>query len=191
VEDSSIFAIELCARFDRAPDLVATLRSTITDHPQAVGLQQKWALYRRATEALLAHSGMIERGCWDYFDDTKKAGKDFSMWLKGMTTEEGSRRGPSGQPDPYRGDPRYLTFTMAFLLVRPSPTDDAVSRLCNIPEPDLWRRSTFERILSGMGVINFASVKTDVMYLIPRDEDWGLTVDDLREQKFEYLRSVT
>jgi hypothetical protein len=190
VEESSIFAIELCARFDRAPDLVAALRRCITDHPRAVSLQQKWELCHRATRALYAHLGIVERGCWDYFDDTKKAGKDFSMWLRGMTTEEGARRAPSGAPDPYRGEPRYLTFTMAFLLVRPSPTDSAVSALCNIPETHLWRRDTFARILGGMGVINFASVKTDVLYLIPRDEDWGLTVDDLREEKFAYLRPL-
>jgi hypothetical protein len=39
-----------------------------------------------------------------------------------------------------------------------------------------------------MGVINFASVKSDIMYLLPRDDDWGLTVDDLAQEKFHYLR---
>ena len=41
-----------------------------------------------------------------------------------------------------------------------------------------------------MGVVNFASGLSDVMYLLPRDDDWGLTVDDLREEKFAYLRPV-
>ena len=27
------------------------------------------------------------------------------------------------------------------------------------------------------------------MYLLPRDDDWGLTVDDMRE-KFAYLRPI-
>ena len=38
--------------------------------------------------------------------------------------------------------------------------------------------------------MNFASVKSDVMYLIPRDDDWALTSEDLSETKFEYLRPV-
>ena len=187
---SSIFSLEIAARLDRAPNLLPLLRSVITDHPQTVGLQQKWQLYRRAAEALVGNLGLIERGCWDYFDDDARAEKDFKMWLGGMTTEEGARPQPSGRPDPYRGEPRYLTFTMTFLMVRPSATDQAVSQLCKIPETHLWRRDVFGRILGGMGIINFASVKSDVMYLIPRDEDWSLTVDDLAQPKFNYLRTV-
>jgi hypothetical protein len=107
-----------------------------------------------------------------------------------MTTEEGSRREPSGRPDPYRGEPRYLTFTMTFLIVQGSPTDRALAQLCSIPEAYLWRRDVFGRILAGMSVINFASVKSDVMYLIPRDDDWGLTSSDLTAEKFNYLRVI-
>ena len=187
---SSIFSIEVAGRLDRAPNLLPVLRSVITDQPVAVGLQHKWEIYKRASDALLGSLGVIERGCWDYFEDHQRAEKDFKMWLGGMTTEEGARPQPSGRPDPYRGDARYFTFTMTVLMVRPSPTDEAVSRLCDIPEAHLWRRDVFARILAGMGVINFASVKSDVMYLIPRDDDWGLTVDDLAQPKFHYLRQL-
>lgn len=187
---SSIFSIEVAARLDRAPDLLDTLRSCVKDQPALPTLQQKWESYKRAADALSTHIGLIERGCWDYFDDEAKAEKDFKMWLGGMTTEEGVRHGPSGRPDPYRGDPRYLTFTMTFLLMNPSPTDDAFRALCDIPQNSLWNRDVFARILAGMGVVNFASVKSDVMYLLPRDDDWGLTVDDLNEPKFDYLRAL-
>ena len=187
---SSLFSIEVAARMDRAPDLLGQLRTTIANQHAAVNLQEKWQAYRDAAGALLGNLGAIERGCWDYFDEPTRAEKDFRMWLGGMTTEEGVRSGPSGAPDPYRGEPRYLTFTMTFLMVSPSPSDEAMSRLCSIPESYLWRRDVFGRILAGMGVINFASVQSDVMYLIPRDQDWGLTVDDLAEEKFEYLRAL-
>lgn len=187
---SSIFSIEVAARLDRAPNLLPILKSAIIDQRASVGLHQKWQAYRRASDALLGNLGAIEKGCWDYFDNEQKANQDFQMWLGGMTTKEGAREQPSGRPDPYRGDPRYLTFTMTFLLVRPSPTDHALSQLCNIPEAHLWRRDVFGRILGGMGVINFASVRSDVMYLIPRDDDWGLTVDDLALPKFHYLRQL-
>lgn len=187
---STIFSIEVAARLDRAPNLLPILRSAIQDQPDALGLHQKWQVYKRASEALLGNLGVIERGCWDYFDNDARAEKDFKMWLGGMTTEEGSRRAPSGRPDPYRGEPRYLTFTMTFLMVQGSPTDRAMSQLCNIPEAHLWRRDVFARILGGMSIINFASVKSDVMYLIPRDDDWGLTPDDLVQEKFHYLRMI-
>jgi hypothetical protein len=189
---SSIFSIEVAARIDRAPNLLSQLRAAVDTQSEAMGLQDKWQAYRDAAQALLANLAAIEKGCWDYFDDPARAEKDFRMWLGGMTTEEGARTSPSGVVSgPYRGgEPRYLTFTMTFLLAAPSPTDAAMGRLCNIPEADLWRRDVFGRILEGMGVVNFASVQSDVMYLIPRDEEWGLTADDLTAPKFEYLRDL-
>jgi hypothetical protein len=107
-----------------------------------------------------------------------------------MTTEEGVRKEPSGQSDPYRGSPRYMTLTMAFLLVQNSPSDIAMAALCTTRDADLWKRATFARILNGMGALSFSSVKSDVIYVIPRDDDWGLTAEDLSETKFEYLRPL-
>jgi hypothetical protein len=186
----SIFAMEVCARLDVNAGMLATLRDCIVQQPVAATLQQKWTMYRRAAELVAANLQHVERGCWDYFDDDARALRDFDMWLKGMTTEEGARTAPSGVPDPYRGEPRYLTFTMAFLLVHGTPTDRAIATLCQIPEADLWRRDVFHRILRGLGVVNFASVKSDVMYLIPRDGDWGLTAQDMAHAKFHYLRPL-
>ena len=95
--------------------------------PRSAGLIE----WKRFEAALLAHLNVVERGCWDYFEDHERAEKDFKMWLGGMTTEEGARQQPSGRPDPYRGEPRYLTFTMTFLLVRPSPSDTAMASLAS------------------------------------------------------------
>ena len=172
------------------PSLRHALRARILGHPEAATYDEKWNLYRGAAEELLPHLAHVERGCWDYFDDDARAQRDFKMWCDGMPTEEGARTAPSGQPDPYRGEPRYMTFTMAFLIVQGSPTDSAVSRLCEIPEQDLWRRDVFQRLLQGIGYINFASVKGDVIYVIPGDDAWGLTAEDLTATKFDYLRPV-
>jgi hypothetical protein len=87
----SIFAMELCARLDVNAGMLATLKECIVAQPLAVTLQQKWTMYRRATELLAANLAHVERGCWDYFDDDARALRDFDMWLKGMTTEEGAR----------------------------------------------------------------------------------------------------
>ncbi len=79
---------------------------------------------------------------------------------------------------------------MAMLILQESPTDRMMLALCNIPEAYLWHRQTFARILRGMAQISFASVKSDVMYLIPRDDVWALTAQDLAAPKFEYLRAL-
>jgi len=184
----SIFAMELCLPLDTA--FHASLRRLVVEHPELSGYHEKWSLYRQAAESMLRHLEHVQKGCWDYFDDNSRALRDYDMWVAGMTTEEGARTEPSGQPDPYRGTARHMTLTMAFLIVQGSPTDLSLSALCNVPQELLWRRSTFARILNGMGALSFASVKSDVIYVIPGDNGWGLTDEDLTASKFDYLRVV-
>jgi len=186
----SIFALELCGPFQSGSPLHLGLRELVQNHPHAATFQQKWEIYRRISELLLANIGTFEKGCWDFFDEDEKAQNDFRMWCNGMLTEEGSRKQPSGAPDAYRGDARYLTFTVAVLLVHGTPTERQLQQRCTIPEEHLWRRDVFYHLIEGLPFINFASVKGDVLYLIPRDDDWGLTGSDLADPKFHYLRQI-
>jgi hypothetical protein len=185
----SLFALELASRFEPGGRLHTELHRLVTSAPVNATLQQKWMFYKHAVKELLVAMPLHQRGCWDYFDNDAQAKASYDQWVGGMVTEEGARPQPSGD-DPSRGSSRYLTFTMAFLIVNGSPTDEAIRDLCNIPQASLWNRGTFEHILSGLGVLNFASIKSDVAYLIPRDNGWGLTDEDLAHQKFNYLRPL-
>ena len=89
----SIFAMELCYRFD--PALHAILRDHATAQPAALGLHEKWVAYRNAESDLLANLDRVDRGCWDYFNDDTRAKSDFQMWVGGMTTDETARTSPS------------------------------------------------------------------------------------------------
>ncbi|MGZ3423370.1 MAG: hypothetical protein ACXVEF_21025 [Polyangiales bacterium] len=186
----SIFAVEICAPYEAGSPFHAGLRDLVRNHPETSGYQQKWAFYRRATELLLAALPTFERGCWDFFDEDARAKRDFEMWCDGLFTKEGPRLSPSGRPDPYRGDARYLTFTVAFLMIQGAPSERILSTRCNIPQADLWKRDAFKHVLEGIPYVNFASVLGDVVYLIPRDDEWGLTRDDLAHTKFDYLRTI-
>lgn len=185
----AIFAVEICMRLDA--QLREGLAECIGKAPPAMSLHYKWRQYTRAASLLHDNLNLAHRGCWDYFNDDARALADFDMWSKGMITKEGVRSGPSGGSDPYRGEPRYLTFTMALLMVQDSPSDRMLRQVCDIPQGDLWKRDSFARVLRGIGSVSFASVKADVMYLIPRDDGWGLTGQDLQAPKFEYLRAIT
>jgi len=184
----SIMAIELCLPLESSAH--RTLRNLVAEHPERSGYHEKWQLYRSAAQTMVDNIEHVDRGCWDYFDDNSRAVRDYDMWVRGMTTEEGARTEPSGAVDPYRGGSRFMTLTMAFLMVFGSPSDIEMGALCSIAEPDLWKRSTFQRILNGLGALSFASVKSDVIYVIPRDAEWGLTEADLAGTKFEYLRRL-
>lgn len=187
----SIFAVEICARLVIESPLRAALAECIARAPAAMSLHYKWRQYTRASALLVENLSLAERGCWDYYNDDSRARSDFEMWSNGMITKEGVRHEPSGAVDPYRAEPRYLTFTMALLLVQDSPSDRMLRQICEIPERDLWKRESFARVLGGLGHVSFSSVAADVIYLIPRDDGWALTAKDLEAPKFEYLRRIT
>jgi len=185
-----IFAMELCLPL-RDGALAGRLRERIVRHPIIVDASDKWALYKGVCDELLANLDAAQSGCWDYFDDNQKALDDYKMWSEGMITEEGARTSPSGAPDAYRGgDPRYMTVTMAFLIDASSGSARSLASLCAIPEPRLWARETFAKVLKGLGALSFSAVKSDVVYVIPGEKEWGLTGDDIRAPKFHYLRQI-
>ncbi|MGC4087621.1 MAG: hypothetical protein QM756_06950 [Polyangiaceae bacterium] len=185
--ENTIFAMELCARLDADGALQRHLRDATVVDVGSMSAGAKWNYYHRVTQLLLYNLHAAERGCWDYFDDHDKAHTDFAMWTKGMTTAEGERAG--SRPVTLE-EPRYLTFTMAFLLLKDSPSDLALRQLCNVPEQRLWERAVFAHILKNFSWVSFASVQSDVSYLIPRDLDWSLTAEDLTAPKFHYLRKL-
>jgi hypothetical protein len=111
------------------------------------------------------------------------------MWSYGMISEEGARKMPSGRPVA-SGEPRYMTFTISLLLKADTPCARELGAICDIPEAELWKRKTFVRILKGLSKVSFSAVKSDVLYLIPGEPEWGLTEADLQAEKFEYLRKI-
>ncbi len=184
----SILALEMCLHFD--PNVQAFLQGLVRACGEKMSLQDKWAAYDQAARCLMANRHLWARGCWDFFDDDTRARSDFNMWVHGMTSIEGARTQPSGTGDPYRGGARFITFTMAVLLVTGSASERSLAHVCDIAEPYLWHAATFERILQGLRYLNFASVEGSTVYLIPRDPDYALTQEDLGHPKFEYLRPI-
>ena len=189
--ESSFFSFELCLRIEPGSPLLAEVRALLEREPEKSSLQGKWALASGVATLLLASLPAAERGCWEYFDDEERAKSLWSDWSKVVETKSGARSSPSGPVDPYRGQPRYMTVTMAFLLVRDAPTDLQLRAACNVAQSVLWQRSTFLRILEAVPSMSFASVRADTLYMIPGDGEWGLTAQDLADENFAYLRTIT
>jgi hypothetical protein len=181
----SVFALEIAARTYPNDPFRQALHQLIRSQPNMVSPIQKRQLYFMAAQHIGANFQSVEKGCWDYWPDHDKAVADFEMWTQGMVTEEGVRHEPT-----YEGPPRYLTLTMAFLMVHGSPTDQAVAQRCNIPQENLWRRDVFGYIVQAIAAMDFADIQSDVIYLIPGDDAFALTPQDLTLPKFEYLRQL-
>jgi hypothetical protein len=194
VMQHAIFAMELCLPLVPGSATHTTLVSLLREHPVQATANEKWHFYERVRQILLQELPRAHRGCWDFFDDDARAKSDFEMWCNGMLTKEGARPSPSGRPDgdPFRGAvrPRFMTVTLAWLLVQETPSAFDLATTCHIPEHALWQRQSFLRILERIGRVQFSAVKRDVFYVIPGDDEWGLTPEDLQAEKFNYLRLI-
>jgi hypothetical protein len=186
--DLSIFAMQLCLRHD--PTVSAALAPLLARGSDRPSPGELWNLWTAAARQLAGQKRWWLSGCWDFWDDTAKANKMYPDWADGLMIEKGARAEPSGAADPYRGAERYMTVTMACLMQRGTASERSMAAVCDIPEAYLWHRATFDRLLGGISNINFASVERAVLYVVPRDDDWSLTPDDLRLPKFEHLRPI-
>ena len=184
----SVFALEMCLRFDA--ELTAGLRAMLTAETSNPSPRHLWHLWSQAATGILQRRAAWRTGCWDFWEEPAKAQTDFQMWVKGLMTEEGARKAASPAPEPYRGSERFMTITMACLLVKGSAAERAMAGVCDIPEAYLWHQASFDRILRGIPHINFSVVDRATLYLIPKEDDWALTPEDLRDPKFEYLRPI-
>lgn len=187
--DLSVFALEVCMRLDPGGRLRDNLHSLITSHPETSEPWQKAELLRRVAELIEESQDQIEKGIWDFFDDDAKARRIFEDYAAPLKTERGARKEPSGRPE-REGEARYMTFTVAMLLVNGSSCERELAALCDTPEDRLWKRETFLKMLRAFLKVDYGVVKGDVLYLIPGDLGWGLTPADLAQSKFAYLRTV-
>lgn len=186
----SVFTIEICARLDLSPALLDQLRPIVQGAPEQVTRDEAWRRHAAAADVLAQYFENVERGCWEYFDEEASAMAMFDDWCRPVLDKAVPRQEPSGIPDYRNPGPRYVLFTMVYLLARGSPSDLEVRRACEIEEANLWTRRTFRRLLGAVRSLSFASVKADCLYMTPRDHQWGLTQSDLASSTYQYLRMV-
>jgi hypothetical protein len=184
----SVFTVEVCARLDVAPTMLDQLRPLVQGAPERLSRDEAWRRHAAAANILLQFFDVVERGCWEYFDEQATAKAMFDDWCRPVLDHVVPRQAPSGVPTYRDAGPRYLCFTLVYLLAYGSPSDLEVRRACNLRQEDLWKKSTFRRLLGAVRTLSFASVKGDSMYMVPRDHDWGLTSSDLEGQTYQYLR---
>jgi hypothetical protein len=186
----TVFTVEVCARLDLSPALLDQLRPIVQGSPERLTREEAWRRHAAAADVLASFFDNVERGCWEYFDDETTAMSMFDDWCKPVLEQAIPRQGPSGIPDYRNPGPRFVLFTMVYLLARDSPSDLELRGASDIEEGNLWTRRTFRRLLGAVRALSFASVKSDCMYMTPRDHEWGLTLEDLAGSTYSYLRPL-
>jgi hypothetical protein len=183
----SVFALEICLRLE--PSAHEELRRVAYGREdQRRTPSEQWQQYARLSELLWAYETTWVRGCWEFFNEDAKAESTFADWKRSMHAAAERPRGPS--TGLYRGAQLYMTFTLATLLRRGSPCEQALNARCSYPEQHLWLRSTFRNMVDTVRMLAPPAVVEDTLYLIPGASASGITEDELREPLFKHLRPI-
>jgi hypothetical protein len=138
--------------------------------------------------ALLEESELFwTYGYWEYCNNAEEAEAEFTTWVEeiegSLATEEeeldeevDNIRRTSNRKD-------YVVVTLAFLLDTPyGPAEDVES------EDNAYLKETFVSLVQGLTRIDPRTIQADAAYVVPGNEEDGLSEDDLYGPGWEYLR---
>ena len=128
---------------DLAPAMLESLRPIAQGAPDRLSRDQAWRRHAAAADVILQSFDAVERGCWEYFDEEASAKATFDDWCRPVLDNAIPRQGPSGVATYRDAGPRYLLFTLVYLLAYGSPSDLGVRNACDIRAEDLWKKGTF------------------------------------------------
>ena len=138
--------------------------------------------------ALLEESELFwAYGYWEYVDEAEEAKEEFNTWVDEieslLATEEEDMGEAIDEIQRISNRKDYVVVTLAFLLDEPyEPATEVAS------EDDAYLKETFVALVQGLGRIDPRTVQADAAYVVPGNEEDGLSEDDLYGPGWEYLR---
>lgn len=187
--DHTFFVVQVFLDLPYAGALHATMRDQLQRAPEKSGFDQKNHYYRAIGGVLVPWTPHFKRGVWDYVEDPTNAMTEWTGWTSG-TLEDA--RAPRDDNGPYRSGARSMFVTLAFLLQKGGITDKFVCERCRIDENAMWTRQTFMYLLTAPQNFHFPSVRGDAMFVRPGlAPDHGVTEEELGEEHYEYVKTLT
>ena len=185
--DNTLFAIQIFLPLEPNEALRRQIRKLILDAPEDAERSEKQRSYQAIVRALLAVQGQFSVGNWDFNDDPEEAETEFEHWCAG-TESDAKEREAAGDSD--TGGPRSMFVTLAFLMRTGEECANQFAAACDLQDQQLWKRSTFVKLLSVIQQLDFVSVVGDAVYLCPGDREFGLTEEELGDESYEYLHKI-
>ena len=195
--DFTFFGVQLLARVGADGGLRQRLHEAIAEGSGAgeQSLADKRVLYKRVAALLVADAARFDLGYWDYIADPARSEREFDEWcseLEGRIATEKEEVGAAvDDVNRLSAKPEYIAITICFLLEAGGNSDTTVAERCDLPESDYFKRDTFVRLFETLPMLSFSSVKADAIYLVPGNEQDGLSFDDVPGGGWEYLKQLS
>lgn len=166
------------------------LAKLIVDAPQRQTILDKHAFWTRVSALLRRHKHEFIFGDWDLVRG-QAAPAAFEEWTQKL--ERSNQQPDSFQllPGEARTAPRtehHILVTAVFLVEQHSNSDRTLAEVSDIEELDYFTRDTFFLFLGAVTELNFTSVRSDAIYMVPGPNTEGFSQETLMSLEFDYLK---
>ncbi len=189
----TFFAVQIAIRAFHKDPLRARLHQAISRAPREQTLFEKRTFWKEISALVNEAMPVFEYGFWDLVRGGN-AQEEFETWcseIEGSLATEGQEMGGAAdEVNRLSADKKYLLVSMLLLVERGSNSDLTLGDRCDLPESEYWSRQTLARLVATIPLLNFATVRADAVYLVPGNEEDGLSDDDLHAGGYEYLKPL-
>jgi hypothetical protein len=189
----TFFGVQVVIKAFPVDSFRGRLHEIIARSSSEQSLVEKRAFWKRVTAVLDEQVSAFENGFWDLIRGGR-AEDEFEEWsseLEGAVATEKEELGEA--PDEINrisAEKRYVIATLIFLLEEGSNADMTLGERCDMPESEYFTRTTFGRLIGTIPMLNFANVEADAVYLIPGNDQDGLSDEDVHGGGYEYLKPL-
>ena len=187
----TFFGIQVVIRLFSSDTFRSRLHEIIAQSSKKQSITEKRIFWKRLTAVLDEEVPAFEYGYWDLIrgDRAEAEFEEWSSELEGAVATEKEELGDA--PDEINrisAEKRYVIVTLVFLMDQGSNADLTLGHRCEMPESEYFTRTTFGRLIGTIPMLNFANVEADAVYLVPGNDQDGLSEEDLHGGSYHYLK---
>ncbi len=188
--DTYFFGLQMAIKCFGEDTLRAKFARVLEEsHQSGEGLQEKRRFIKRFV-ALIEESELFwTYGYWDYYDRADEATEEFRTWVdeieSALATEEEEIDEEIDDIQRTSNRKDFVVVTLIFLLDEPYAPAEAITR-----EDDHYLKETFVSLVNGLSRIDPRLIQADAAYVVPGNEEDGLSDDDLFGPGWEHLQML-
>ncbi len=161
----------------------ARLCSVVRQHVRDLALADNRGLYGSLANLLLDSIDRCAFGFWDFVPDGKS---EYDDWVKGIEDDSAE----PWVPDATGARMDHVLVSAMFLLPANGASARSVGERCDLPESTWQQRATWRQLLATLPLLDFASVRSDAVYVTPGGDRLGLSKRELAGEGYDYLLPI-
>lgn len=188
----TFFGLQIAVQAPLGSHLRAELGRLVSRSGERETFRSKRSFWTQVSDLVRRSERDYAFGHWDLIRGEDGL-TEFKSWTSEIEARVTTCSDPAAPIDTHHAwlESRHILLTSVFLVERYSNSDNTLGERCDIAESEYFTRATFVHLLGSLPRLNFASVLSDAIYVVPGTHAVGLSTLELKGEGYEYLRPLT